>query len=161
MAEEIHLRWMKSLRDEICLSAGDGADLVYPKPQASISSEAARRRFHPSPARISSCVARFHSFRVCRQIRTGERHFLIYIPHRSKSVDRFEPPQCRGDSRIALNRITAVGAFIERPRATNGRPYTFKIYLQSRRCNRGLDRFGLPKHLKCLQSCGIMKVRRR
>jgi hypothetical protein len=31
---------MKSLRDEICLAAGDEADLI--------SSEAERRRFHPS-----------------------------------------------------------------------------------------------------------------
>ena len=38
-----------------------------------------------------------------------------------------------------------VGAFIERPRATNGRPYTFKIYLQSHRCNGILDRFELAK----------------
>ena len=37
-----------------------------------ISSEAARRRFHPSPARISSCNARFHSFWVCSRIRTNE-----------------------------------------------------------------------------------------
>ena len=57
------------------------------------------------------------------------------------------------------NRHT-VGAFCERPRATAGRPYTFKIYLQSHRCNGILDRFGLTKHLKCLQNCGIMKVRK-
>ena len=29
MAEEIHLRWMKSLRDEICLSAGDGGGFNF------------------------------------------------------------------------------------------------------------------------------------
>ena len=28
MAEEIHLRWMKSLRDEICLAAEVEADLI-------------------------------------------------------------------------------------------------------------------------------------
>ena len=38
MAEEIHLRWMKSLRDEICLTAGDGGGFRL--------SEAARLRFH-------------------------------------------------------------------------------------------------------------------
>ena len=51
-AEEIHLRWMKSLRDEIPLCGEMEADFI--------SSEAARRRFHPSSARISSCEARFH-----------------------------------------------------------------------------------------------------
>jgi len=29
MAEEIHLRWMKSLRDEICLTAGDGGGFNF------------------------------------------------------------------------------------------------------------------------------------
>jgi hypothetical protein len=29
MAEEIHLRWMKSLRDEICLAAGDGGGFNF------------------------------------------------------------------------------------------------------------------------------------
>ena len=29
MAEEIHLRWMKLLRDEICLSAGDGGGFNF------------------------------------------------------------------------------------------------------------------------------------
>ena len=38
LAEEIHLRWMKSLRDEICLTAGDGGGYSL--------SEAARLRFH-------------------------------------------------------------------------------------------------------------------
>jgi hypothetical protein len=33
MAEEIHLRWMKSLRDEIPLRGVRRADFVYPKPQ--------------------------------------------------------------------------------------------------------------------------------
>jgi len=28
-AEEIHLRWMKSLRDEICLAAGDGGGFNF------------------------------------------------------------------------------------------------------------------------------------
>ena len=37
------------------------------------------------------------------------------------------------------------------------RPLQIKIYLQSHRCNGVLDRFGLAKHLKCLQSCGIIK----
>jgi len=41
MAEEIHLRWMKSLSDEIPLRGEkDTADLI--------SSEAESRRFHPS-----------------------------------------------------------------------------------------------------------------
>ena len=45
--------WMKSLRDEIPLRGeGDAADLI--------SSEAARRRFHPNGVRISSRLARFH-----------------------------------------------------------------------------------------------------
>ena len=52
MAEEIHLRWMKSLCDEICPRQEMEADLV--------SSEAERRRFHPNEARISSRPARFH-----------------------------------------------------------------------------------------------------
>ena len=51
-AEEIHLRWMKSLRDEIPLCGEMEADFI--------SSEAVGRRFHPSSARISSCEARFH-----------------------------------------------------------------------------------------------------
>jgi len=29
VAEEIHLRWMKSLRDEICLTAGDGGGFNF------------------------------------------------------------------------------------------------------------------------------------
>jgi len=29
LAEEIHLRWMKSLRDEICLAAGDGGGFNF------------------------------------------------------------------------------------------------------------------------------------
>jgi hypothetical protein len=33
LAEEIHLRWMKSLRDEIPLRGERRADLTYPKPQ--------------------------------------------------------------------------------------------------------------------------------
>jgi len=52
-AEEIHLRWMKSLRDEIPLRGEMEADFI--------SSEAVGRRFHPSSARISSCEARFHN----------------------------------------------------------------------------------------------------
>jgi len=35
-------------------------------------------------------VDAFRAFRVCGQNRTGEMHFLIYLRHRSKSVDRFE-----------------------------------------------------------------------
>ena len=47
LAEEIHLWWMKSLRDEIPLRGEkDAADLI--------SSEAVRRRFHPNKVRISS-----------------------------------------------------------------------------------------------------------
>ena len=46
------------------------------------------------------------------------------------------------------NRHTGCGEF---PKA-----YQFKIYLQSCRCNGILNRFGLTKHLKCLQSWGIM-----
>ena len=69
-AEEIHLRWMKSLRDEICLRQDVEADLI--------SSEAARRRVH--------------SFQVGRQIRTGEtveiftklRHVVNFLPFREK-----------------------------------------------------------------------------
>lgn len=52
-----------------------------------------------------------------------------------------------------------IGAFIERPRATNGRPYTFKIHLQSHRFKGVLNRFE-PPHLKCLQSCGIIDKER-
>ena len=37
------------------------------------------------------------------------------------------------------------------------RPLQFKNYLQSHRCNGVLDRFGLTKHLKCLQNCGIIQ----
>ena len=51
-AEEIHLRWMKSLRDEIPLRGEMEADFI--------SSEAKGRRFHPNEVRISSCAARFH-----------------------------------------------------------------------------------------------------
>ena len=29
LAEEIHLRWMKSLRDEICLAAGEGGGFNF------------------------------------------------------------------------------------------------------------------------------------
>ena len=36
-------------------------------------------------------------------------------------------------------------------------PLPFKNYLQTHRCNGILDRFGLTKHLKCLQNCGIIK----
>ncbi len=52
VAEEIHLRWMKSLRDEIRLRREQEADFI--------SYEAVRRIFHPNKVRISSCVARFH-----------------------------------------------------------------------------------------------------
>ena len=52
VAEEIHLRWMKSLRDEIPLRGEMAADFI--------SSEAKGRRFHPNNVRISSCAARFH-----------------------------------------------------------------------------------------------------
>jgi hypothetical protein len=61
MAEEIHLRWMKSLRDEIPLRGVRERISFIRSRKASISSEAVRRRFHPSLARISPCVARFHS----------------------------------------------------------------------------------------------------
>ena len=72
-AEEIHLRWMKSLRDEICLSAGDGGGFSL--------SEAARLRFHlrRHAEDFIRALLGFHRathdfipFRVCRQIRTGE-----------------------------------------------------------------------------------------
>ena len=46
------LAWMKSLRDEICLAAGYGGgfDVIW----------RVVWRFHPSLARISSCLARFY-----------------------------------------------------------------------------------------------------
>ena len=54
-AEEIHLRWMKSLRDEIPLRGNKGGDLISSAKQ--ISSEPI---FAKQIARISSCSARFH-----------------------------------------------------------------------------------------------------
>jgi len=81
LAEEIHLRWMKSLRDEICLAAGDGGGFR--------SSEAARLRFH----------LRRHAedfIRACEDFIVATPRFHSSFPHRAKTVDRFEPPHCRG-----------------------------------------------------------------
>ena len=72
------------------------------------------------------------------------------------------PPNPRTDS----NRHTVgVGASTTRKtpykRAFVGAsPYRSKKYLQSHRCNGVLDRFGLTKHLKCLQNSGIMETER-
>ena len=86
-AEEIHLRWMKSLRDEIPLCGEMEADFI--------SSEAVGRRFHPSSARISSCEARFHydfggpnppmSCLFCWWDRDGKRspNARVAVPHSS------------------------------------------------------------------------------
>ena len=60
----------------------------------------------------------------------------------------------------ASRRELAHGAFCERPRATAGRPYKFKIHLQSYRCKGVLDRFELAKRLKYVQNCDIIKPRK-
>ena len=73
MAEEIHLRWMKSLRDEICLTAEDGGGFSL--------SEAVRLRFH----------LRRHAEDFIRAPLGFHRatHNFIFLG----SVDRFEPPK--------------------------------------------------------------------
>ena len=71
MAEEIHLRWMKSLRDEICLSAGDGGGFSL--------SEAARLRFH-----LRRNAEDF--IRAPLGFHRATHDFILF-----GSVDRFEP----------------------------------------------------------------------
>ena len=78
-------------------------------------------------------------------IRLGP-NISLFSPHRTKTTDRFEPPHRRGVLRM--------------PAGDHWSPLQFKKYLQSHRCNRGLDRFGLAKHLKCLQSCCIINTRK-
>ena len=60
-----------------------------------ISSEAERRRFHPSRARISSCEARFHFF-DSEVFQNFVDAFLrgALLAHLFGSVDRFEPAKC-------------------------------------------------------------------
>ena len=73
-AEEIHLRWMKSLRDEICLTAGDGGGFSL--------SEAVRLRFH----------LRRHAEDFIRDplgFHRAQHDFILF-----GSVDRFEPAKC-------------------------------------------------------------------
>ena len=68
-------------------------------------------------------------------------------------MDRFEPPRRRGRRLDDPKNTVQTGC--------RGRqPLPFKIYLRSHRCNGIFDRFGLAKHLKCLQKCGIINTRK-
>ena len=121
MTEEIHLRWMKSLRDEICLTAGDkgGFNFIW-----------------GGTPKISSELAGFH------------RATHDFIPF--GSIAGFEPAKCYFWYRfptapnlwIDSNRHTVSEAF--------QKFFQFKIYLRSRRCKGILDRFELAKGLKYL-----------